>query len=75
MSEQEILNREEVAALLGIAPQSLTNRIARGGPFPPYREISPRCRVWLRSDVESWISAIPKRTSGLRRPRNYRAAR
>ena len=75
MPTEEILNRDEVAALLGIAPQSLTNRIARGGPFPPYREISPRCRVWLRSDVESWISTMPMRTSASRKARNYRAAR
>lgn len=75
MNKYDILSRDEVAELLGIAPQSLTNRIARGGQFPPYREVSPRCRVWLRSEVEAWVTEMPKRTSATRKVRVFRSFR
>lgn len=65
----DCLNREQVAEILGITPQSLTNRIARNGPYPPFRIISERQRIWLRSEVEEWFLTCPQRRSPYRRPR------
>lgn len=51
----QTMTREEVANELRISPEALTNRIARGLPHPPYIQLSPRRRLWLREEFHRWL--------------------
>jgi hypothetical protein len=66
----EIMTREELAALLRMTPQALSNHIMRGS-----REIPPCIRVggrnkWIKSVVLDWLQdqIAPPRPAGHRGP-------
>lgn len=62
------LNGEEIAEILRITLQSLTNRIARNGPYQLFPMISKRQRIWLRCEVCEWRLTCRERRSPNRRP-------
>lgn len=51
-----LLNTDETAALLGISPQTLTDKRWRGGG-PPYVKLSRNCVRYFRSAVLEWAAA------------------
>lgn len=60
MIPADTLDAEEVAALLGIAQESIRSARARGAgkwaTFPaPWRLVSGR-PLWLRADIERWAA-------------------
>jgi len=54
----ESLSIHQVAALLGITPKTLRNRLAKkNGSAPlPIRAANGYNLVWLRPDVEQWLA-------------------
>lgn len=54
------MTRQEVARELRITPQALTNRIARGQAHPPYVQLSPRRRLWIREEFHRWLQGQQK---------------
>jgi hypothetical protein len=56
-TNDEVLSRDEVAQLLGYAnPRTLSNRIAKRLPVPPWsRPPGSKHRYWLRSDVIAFL--------------------
>lgn len=49
---------EELAKTLGLARQTIYNRISTGAPLPPYKKIGRLVR-FSSEDVEHWISELP----------------
>lgn len=59
-----IMSREEVARELRITPEALTNRISRGLPHPPFVQMSPRRRLWLRDAFYRWLEEQQRSGAG-----------
>lgn len=53
LEADRLLNTDEAAALLGIAPQTLTDKRWRGDG-PPYVKLSRNCVRYFRSAVLAW---------------------
>lgn len=53
LEADRLLTTEEAAALLGYAPQTLTDKRWRGDG-PPYVKLSRNCVRYFRSAVLSW---------------------
>ena len=49
------LNIKEVSELLGISFSTI-NRLIKQGDFPPKVKISPRRMVFMKFEIEEWIS-------------------
>jgi predicted DNA-binding transcriptional regulator AlpA len=56
--DKKIIDINEVAELMCIAPQTIYNRIARGkfDILPPFFKLPSSTKLlWRRADVEKWI--------------------
>jgi predicted DNA-binding transcriptional regulator AlpA len=61
---QKVLRLQDLAKLLGLSPCSVW-RLAKRPDFPSARAIRGmgRLRVWLASDIEAWLAALPQEGS------------
>lgn len=66
---EKLLTPAEVAELLGIAVQTIYNRIQEGRPLPPYVRLGRLLR-FKAADVYAWIAALPSGTA--QKPRKRR---
>ena len=48
------LTMKEVSDLLGISVSTI-DRLIKRGQFPPKVKLSPRRKVFLRSEIDEWI--------------------
>lgn len=51
----EFLTNRQIAAMLGLSPQTI-DRMAAAGSMPPVLKIG-RSKRWRRSDITAWIAS------------------
>ena len=61
-SADTILNKKQVAAMIGVSISSLDRMIKRG-EFDQPRQLSPRRVGWPLSYVQAWIASRPQRAA------------
>lgn len=66
--DDELLDREQVAARVGIEPASVTRYLVRGGFPEPDRRFG-RSPAWFASTVDRWLQSRPGQGAGGGRPR------
>ncbi|MCS6944010.1 MAG: helix-turn-helix domain-containing protein [Sutterellaceae bacterium] len=63
-----LLTPAELAQVLGLAEQTIYNRIQEGRPLPPYIRLGRLLR-FRASDVDAWLAALPTQTVSTRAAR------
>lgn len=66
-----LLTPAELAQMLGLAVQTIYNRLNEGRPLPPHVRIGRLLRFRL-SDVLAWIAALPTQEAPPVLARRYR---
>jgi predicted DNA-binding transcriptional regulator AlpA len=57
-----MLNKKQVAAMIGVSVSTLDRMVDRE-EFDEPRQLSPRRVGWLLSTVQAWIASRPKRAA------------
>ncbi|WP_083277015.1 helix-turn-helix transcriptional regulator [Sphingobium phenoxybenzoativorans] len=52
-----LLRLPEVMQRVGLK-RSAIYKMMRDGRFPHSRSLSPRCAVWIESEIDAWIASI-----------------
>ena len=53
------LHFPEILTMTGVS-ESTIRRWMKEGAFPAARRVGPRLNVWLESDVDQWMTGLPK---------------
>ena len=54
---QRLLRLPEVLSRVGVK-RSMIYRMMSEGRFPKSRTLSPKCAVWLESEIDEWIKSF-----------------
>ena len=56
LENRPFLTIKEVSKLIGLSVSTI-NRLIKVGDFPIKRKLSPRRKVFLKSDIKEWINS------------------
>lgn len=68
MAPMRMLRRKELERKTGLSATSIY-MLEKAGSFPQHTMLTPRCAVWLESEIDAWLAErLASRTIGQIKP-------